>query len=41
MTVLATAFWKKAAIRVGRVSVEQQQAETSFIALPNGMEPHP
>jgi hypothetical protein len=36
-----SAFWKKAAIRPGRVRVEQQQAEASFMAPPNGMEPHP
>jgi hypothetical protein len=34
-------FWKKAAIRPGRVRVEQQQTETSFIAPPDGMSPHP
>jgi hypothetical protein len=38
---MASAFWKKAAIRLGRVRVEQQQAETSFIAPPNGMQPQP
>jgi hypothetical protein len=36
-----SAFRKKAAIRLGRERVEQQQAETLFIALPNGMSPHP
>jgi hypothetical protein len=38
---MASAFWKQAAIRLGRVGVEQKQAETSFIAPPNGMAAHP
>jgi hypothetical protein len=41
LTSIANEFWRKAAIRLGRVRVEQQQAETSFIAPPDGMSPHP